>query len=73
MIENINIKLERITNPKKGDIVFQRLGDVYIIVQIIKGKLYGEYGGICNYWYYYNLASKQIESGYGCFYKAVIL
>lgn len=73
MLENNEIVLDPITNPKKGDIVLQCLGDVFILVEIIKGKLYGEYGGLCNYWYYYNLNTKKIEHGYGCFYKAVII
>lgn len=66
------VVLDPIRNPKRGDIVLQCLGDVFILVEIIRGKWYGDYNRICNYWYWYNLETKQIESGYGNFYKAVI-
>lgn len=66
----MEFELIPIDKPKKGDVVLQRIGDIYILVEIISGYLYDPiYNRFSNFWHYYNLENKKIECGYGWFYK----
>mgnify|MGYP006908799404 CR=1 FL=1 len=69
---------ETVLDPKPNDVVYVRDYDntdvvfMYPVI-IIKGRYYGDYNRVSNFWYYYDSKRKQVKCGYGEFYKAVMM